>query len=77
TSGTSGTTTQSRGVEISENSPPLRTELSSGSSSVPSKIWAKYADNQPVKIAFDGEDVHDLKKAIMKELPNQLGGIDT
>ncbi|CAG8502806.1 15991_t:CDS:2, partial [Acaulospora colombiana] len=76
TSGTSGTTAKDKGVEIFENAPPLRTELSSGSSSTPSKIWVKYGDSRPVRLTFDGEIVDDLIRVIKKELPNELADVD-
>ena len=46
------------------------------SSSSPRRIWFKYGDGQPVSLVFDGDDVYDLKKAIKKELSNQLGAVD-
>ncbi|CAG8503640.1 3290_t:CDS:2 [Acaulospora colombiana] len=76
TSGTSGTTAKYKGVEIFENAPLLRTELSSGSSSAPSKIWVKHGDSRPSKVVFDGGDVDDLIRAIKKELSNKLSDID-
>ncbi|RHZ44902.1 hypothetical protein Glove_707g78 [Diversispora epigaea] len=82
TSGTSGASTQGRDAEVIENVPPPQKEQSipSGFRNLqlghPSKIWVKYGNNQPTKIDFNGEDIHDLKRAIKNELPNQLGDVD-
>ncbi|RHZ72500.1 hypothetical protein Glove_242g60 [Diversispora epigaea] len=83
TSGTSGTTTQSKDAKIIEkveNVPLLRKEqsISSGFKNfqLGLKIWVKYVDSQPTRISFKGEIVDDLKEAIKKKLPNELGNVD-
>src|ERR1700722_7007195 len=37
---------------------------------MPYKIWVKYEDGHPIKVAINEGDVDDLKKAIRKELPD-------
>ncbi len=46
-----------------------------GSSKPSFKIWVKYRNEQPVKVVFDGEDVHDLKNVVKKELTPDLDKI--
>ncbi|CAG8580291.1 1130_t:CDS:2, partial [Acaulospora colombiana] len=82
TSGTTGTTAKGKNVEIFENAPPLRTELSSDfgginldSPSTLYKIWIKYGDGRPVRLTFGGEIVDDLIEAIKKKLSPKLNDV--
>ncbi|RHZ61359.1 hypothetical protein Glove_348g40 [Diversispora epigaea] len=81
TSGTSSTSTGAEIIENVENVPLLRKEqsISSGLGNLQigqsSKIWIKYGDSRPVRLAFDGEIVDDLIRAIKKELSPDLDDV--
>ncbi|CAG8611048.1 32494_t:CDS:2 [Gigaspora margarita] len=64
--GTSGASTQSSNVtEIAENVPSLQKEQSISSGKV---NLLRYGDSKPTRILFEGENVHDLIRAVKKEL---------
>ncbi|RHZ55990.1 hypothetical protein Glove_407g4 [Diversispora epigaea] len=68
-------------MENAESVPLLQKEqsISSGFENPqlghPSKIWIKYGDSRPVRLAFDGEIVDELKKEIKKELSPDLDDV--
>ncbi|CAG8857488.1 9716_t:CDS:2, partial [Gigaspora margarita] len=64
--GTSGASTQSSNVtEIAENVLSLQKERSISSGKV---NLLQYGDSEPTRILFQGENVHDLIRAVKKKL---------